>query len=97
LGERKPFVAVEHADFQRLLERFGDPASVAAKVALRAAVDRGDSPEHWRAPASRHARQACRIALRQLRTSGQLLGALRDWEDALDRNETGRRTAGPVR
>jgi hypothetical protein len=94
-GERKPFVAVEHADFQRLLERFGDPASVAAKAALRAAVERRDAPETWRAPATRHARLACRIALRQLCGSGRMLGALRDWETALDRNETGRRKAGP--
>jgi hypothetical protein len=94
-GGCKPFAAVEHADFQRLLERFGDPALVAAKAALRAAVERGDSPEHWRAPASRHARQACRIALRQLRGSGRVPGALCDWETALDRNETGRRKAGP--
>lgn len=94
-GERKPFAHAEHADFQQLLEAFGDPASVAAKEALQAAVARGDAPQAWRAPATRHARLACRIALRQLRGSGRVTGALRDWEAALDRNETGRRKAGP--
>jgi hypothetical protein len=82
-GERKPFAAVEHADFQRLLERFGGRASVAAKAALRAAVERGDSPAHWRAPASRHARQACRIALRQLELEGWTAASLRDWHRAV--------------
>ena len=95
LGERKSFAHVEHADFQQLLEAFGDPTFVAAKVALQAAVERRDAPEAWRAPATRHARLACRIALTQLRSSGRVLGALRGWETVLDRNETGRRKAGP--
>jgi hypothetical protein len=83
-GERKPFAAVEHADFQRLLERFGDPASVAAKAALRAAVERGSSPERWRAPATRHARLACRIALRQLALEGVPRTSLRGWRRVVE-------------
>jgi hypothetical protein len=83
-GVRKPFSPAEHAAFQRLLERFGDPAAVAAKVALRAAVERGDPPRAWRVPATRHARQACRIALRQLEAAGAPAAALGDWARALE-------------
>lgn len=87
-GERKPFAHAEHAAFQRLLDAFGDPASVGAKAAVRAAVQRGDSPEDWRAPASRHARQACRIGLRQLAFEGAPHAALSGWLRALDRPRT---------
>jgi hypothetical protein len=83
-GVRKPFSAAEHAAFQRLLEAFGDPASVASKAALRAAVERGDPPRAWRAPVTRSTRQACRIALRQLAAAGAPAARLRDWARALE-------------
>jgi hypothetical protein len=89
-GARKPFSHPEHAAFQRLLAAFGDPSSVAAKYGLVAAVERGDPPAAWRTPGSRNARQACRIALRQLRLLGSpAAAALADWEQAVD----GRRAA----
>jgi hypothetical protein len=84
LGERKPFAHTEHADFQQLLERFGDPASVAAKAALRAAVARGDRPGDWSVPATRHARQSCRIALRQLALEGVPQASLRGWRRVVE-------------
>lgn len=84
-GMPKPFAHAEHAAFQRLLARFGDPASAAAKAALLARVERGDPPDGWRSPATRHARQACRIGLRQLRQSGAALPGLPAWEGAIER------------
>jgi hypothetical protein len=88
-GAKKPFSLLEHAVFQRVLATFGDPVSLAAKTELLAAVERGDSPAAWRAPGKRNARQACRIALRQLRLLGEPAAALADWEQALK----GRRAA----
>lgn len=87
-GERKPFAAAEHADFQGLLEAFGDPVSVTAKAALRAAVARGDPPVDWAASGTRHARQSCRIALRQLALEGVPQAALRRWLRAFERPRT---------
>jgi hypothetical protein len=89
VGVKKPFSHAEHAAFQRLLATFGDPVSVAAKSDLVAAVERGDFPGVWRAPGTRNARQACRIALRQLRLLGSPAAALADWTQAVD----GRRAA----
>jgi hypothetical protein len=83
-GANKPFSHAEQAAFQRLLAAFGNPVSVAAKTALAAAIARGDPPAAWRAPGTRNARQACRIALRQLRHAGTPGAVLADWEQAVD-------------
>lgn len=83
-GIARLFSHAEHAAFQRLLARYGDPASLAAKSALVAAIERGDPPDGWRAPATRNARQACRIALRQLRRSGVPVPALEAWTRVID-------------
>ena len=95
-GAKKPFSHAEHAVFQRLFATFGDPVSVAAKSDLIAAIERGESPAAWHAPGTRNARQACRIALRQLRQMDAVSPALRAWEAAIEQKETGRRSAGPV-
>jgi hypothetical protein len=84
-GMPKPFSHAEHVAFQRLLAQFGEADSFAAKTALLASVERGDPPVGWRAPATRYARQACRIGIRQLRRSGAPLAELEAWERALDR------------
>jgi hypothetical protein len=88
-GMKKPYSHAEHVAFQSMLAMFGDPVSVAAKTELVAAVERGDPPGAWRAPGTRNARQACRIALRQLRLLGEPAAALADWAQAVD----GRRAA----
>jgi len=85
-GRPKPFAREEHAAFQRLLDTFGDADARAAKAALITAIERGEAPERWRTPATRHARQACRIALRQLRQAGVQVAALADWERAIERS-----------
>ena len=84
-GVCKPFARDQHAAFQRLVDLFGDDESRAAKGALLAAVEGGTPPALWRAPLTRHARTACRIALRQLRQSGATMPALGAWERAIER------------
>jgi hypothetical protein len=84
-GRPRPFAPDAHTAFQALVERYGDPDARAAKAALLAAIERGDPPSSWRAPASRSARAARRIALRQLRQSGASSALLDAWERALER------------
>jgi hypothetical protein len=88
-GVKKPFSHAEHGAFQRMLAAFGDPVSVAAKTELAAALERGERPGDWRTPGTRNARQACRIALRQLRLAGVPAAALAEWARALDGPRTG--------
>jgi hypothetical protein len=82
LGARKPFSRHEHAAFQALFGRFADAEARAAKDAVVAAVERGAPPAPK--PATRIARQAARIALRQLRLAGATGPALASWEEALE-------------
>jgi hypothetical protein len=81
-GVAKPFAPAEHAAFESLLERCGDPEARAAKAAVMQAIERGEPPGHK--PATRIARQAARIALRQLRLGGASGAALAAWERALE-------------
>jgi hypothetical protein len=78
----KVFSHAEHAAFQSVFDRFADPEARAAKTALIAAIERGEPPD--RKPATRIARQAARIALRQLRLAGAGWPALAAWEQALE-------------
>jgi len=84
-GNPKPFDPDTHAAFQALVARYGDPAARAAKATVLAAIQRGVSPSVRQLPASRRARAASRIALRQLRQSGADSPVLEDWERALER------------
>ncbi len=81
-GVPKPFSHAEHTAFQSVFGRFADPDARAAKAAVLAAIRQGALPA--RNPASRIARQAARIALRQLRLAGAVGPALEAWEDTLD-------------
>ncbi len=81
-GVAKPFAHAEHVAFESLLARFGDPEACAAKAAVIRAIERGDPPGH--APTTRIARQAARIALRQLRLGGASGAALAAWGRALE-------------
>jgi len=81
-GARKPFSHREHAAFQSVFGRFADAEARAAKAAVVAAVERGEPPDGK--PATRIARQAARIALRQLRLGGAGGDALDAWERSLE-------------
>jgi hypothetical protein len=84
-GAPKPFEPDTHAAFQALVARYGDPAARAAKAAVLAAIERGVEPTARRLPASRTARAASRIAVRQLRQSGADSALLEAWEQTLER------------
>jgi hypothetical protein len=88
-GNPKPFELEAHSAFQALVARYGDPAARAAKAAVLAAIERGIPPTPRRLPASRAARAAGRIALRQLRQSGVDSAILEAWERALERARSG--------
>jgi hypothetical protein len=81
-GVPRPFSHEAHAAFQLLFRRFADSEARAAKAAVVAAIERGEPPD--RRPATRIARQAVRIALRQLRLAGSGGPALEAWEQALE-------------
>jgi hypothetical protein len=81
-GVPKRFSHGEHAAFQSVFGRFGDPEARAAKAAVVAAIERGDPPQDK--PATRIGRQAARIALRQLRLAGAAGPGLAAWERALE-------------
>lgn len=83
-GRAKPYARNAHAAFQSLLSRFGNPDAHAAKAALLNAIARGESPASWTPPTTRSARQACRIAVRQLRQLGECSPTLGQWERALE-------------
>jgi hypothetical protein len=85
-GRLTPFVHDAHTAFELLIARYGDAEARDAKAAVRAAITRGEPPSLWRLPASRSARAASRIALRQLRQSGSASPVLAAWERALERS-----------
>ena len=82
-GARKPFDREEWAAFQALLERFGDPEHLRVKREVFAAVREAKPPEPS-AFASRRARAACRVALRQLKKLDGTSPALEQWLRELD-------------
>ena len=79
LGRARPFDAMRHAAFQRLLSRFGDRASLAVKAHILSAVAAGQGPFAVPSGGDRFARAAIRIALRQFRTSGLTSPSLPAW------------------
>ncbi|MGH8699948.1 MAG: DUF6925 family protein [Burkholderiales bacterium] len=81
-GVPKPFSHREHAAFQSVLERYGDPEAIEAKSVAVRAIERGEPPL-WK-PTSRVARQAVRVELRQLRLAGADGSVLSAWEHVLD-------------
>jgi hypothetical protein len=81
-GVPRPFSHADHAAFQSLFDRFANPEARAAKAAALAAIAAGRPPD--RHPGTRIARQAARIALRQLRLTGAAGPALEAWARALE-------------
>jgi hypothetical protein len=83
-GETAPFDADKHRAFQTLLEDFGDPAALAAKHAVTAAVRGGLQPGDLPVPPTRHGRLACKVALRQLLYTDGPSALLEAWRRELD-------------
>ena len=86
-GRPLRFDVRRHESFQRLLERYGDPDTVALKRRVVDAIKRGSDPSAIRIPNDRVARASIRVALRQFQASQQSSPALTAWLQAHDRTQ----------
>jgi hypothetical protein len=75
------FDVASHDSFQRMIERFGLPDSLAIKRRIVEAIKAGESPSNFtNSPLQdRHGRSSIRIALRQLKAVGHASPILQDW------------------
>jgi hypothetical protein len=87
LGRRRPFEPGRHAAFQEILRLFGDPASVALKQRVRAAIAAGTEPSAVAVTDHRFARAGIRVVLRQLAAADEASPALAAWTAAHERPE----------
>jgi Family of unknown function (DUF6925) len=86
-GRGRPFDCRRHAAFQSILRAFGDPASVALKQRVIAAVAVGADPTAIAVTDDRFARTAVRVALRQLAVADEGWPALAAWMAAHERSD----------
>jgi len=82
LGQPRPFEAGHLDSFQATLADFGDPATVALKQRVCEAVRAARPPAEL--TQDRHGRAAARIALRQMKATGDASPALPAWLANLD-------------
>jgi hypothetical protein len=85
MGRPRPFDPFRHAAFQHMLERFGDPRTVALKQRVAAAVAAGEDPAAIPITNDRFARAGIRIVLRQLTAANQPAPSLPAWMAAHER------------
>jgi Family of unknown function (DUF6925) len=85
LGRSRPFDGGRHAAFQSILRAFGDPATVALKQRIIAAIAAGADPTAIAVTDQRFARTAVRVALRQLYATDNASPALAAWTAAHER------------
>ena len=81
-GQARSFDAARHASFQSMIERFGSPESLAIKRRVRDAIMAEQPPSAI--SGDRHGRTSIRIALRQLRATGQVSPVLQSWLQIFD-------------
>jgi Family of unknown function (DUF6925) len=86
-GRGRPFDGGQHAAFQSILRAFGDPASVALKQRIIAAIAAGADPAAVAVTDDRFARTAVRVALRQLHATDHASPALAAWMAAHERSD----------
>jgi hypothetical protein len=86
-GRGRPFDPGRHAAFQQILRRFGDPALVALKDRVAAAIAAGTEPSAVAVTDSRFARSSIRVALRQLAAADETSSTLAAWMAAHKRPE----------
>jgi hypothetical protein len=82
LGEARPFDAMHHHAFQRIMAACGDPAALATKRRVVDAVLAGEPPTA--VASDRHGRVSVRIALRQMKSQGHASAALTAWLASFD-------------
>jgi len=88
-GRSRPFDGGRHAAFQDILRAFGDPAAVALKQRVVAAIAAGADPSAIAVTDHRFARTAVRVALRQLSATNGASPALAAWMAAHERPDRG--------
>jgi Family of unknown function (DUF6925) len=84
-GRGRPFDGGRHAAFQSILHQFGDPASLALKQQVVAAIAAGTDPAAVRVSDHRLARTGIRVVLRQLAAVDEPSPALAAWLAAHER------------
>ena len=89
LGRGRPFDGGRHAAFQSILRAFGDPAAVALKQRIIAAIAAGTDPSAIAVTDQRFARTAVRVALRQLCATDDGSPVLAAWMAAHERPDRG--------
>jgi hypothetical protein len=85
MGHPRSFDQAQHDAFQKLLGVFGSPISVVLKNQIVAAITDEQSPSAPEVAADRVTRISIRVALRQMKASGQLSRSLPAWFEAFDR------------
>ena len=87
-GHRRPFCHDRHASFQKLLVQFGDLTLLDVKRQVFDGVAAASAPAALSLTDDRFSRATLRVALRQMKMSGQSLPAIEAWLAAYDRVET---------
>jgi hypothetical protein len=85
MGVRQPFRQDCHASFQELLARFGEVKLLDVKRRVLESVSARHGPSALSLPDDRFSRAALRIALRQIKMSGEPAPAIDAWLTAHDR------------
>ncbi|MGA7487288.1 MAG: hypothetical protein WBW74_10195 [Xanthobacteraceae bacterium] len=86
-GRSRPFEPGRHAAFQDILRRFGDPASVALKQRLIAAIAAGTDPSAMEVGNGRFAGASIRVVLRQLGAAEEASPVLAAWRAVHERSD----------
>lgn len=86
-GRMRPFDRAVHEAFQRLLAVYGNSESYALKARVRSLVAEGRQPDGDIGNPGRLSRASIRLALRQLKASGEEASTLKAWLAAFDRGE----------
>jgi len=84
-GSERCFDQRLHRRFQALLAKYGDPELFALKERARQAVCRGLDAARFDFPSTKFARTGIRVALRQMRASGEPAPSLSAWSAFFDR------------
>ena len=85
MGQRTSFCQNRHASFQDLLARFGEPKFLDIKRRVYEGVSAAQTPFAPSPLDDRFSRAAMRIALRQIKTSGEIAPSIDAWIAAHDR------------
>jgi hypothetical protein len=87
LGDPRPFDHRQHDAFQRLIQTWGPPESVAIKKRVTNAVLEGLPPFAQETASDRFGRTGIRVALRQMKAIGSSSRTLSAWLEAFDRGD----------